>query len=243
MAPTIEGIQWIGSYENHLYIKSQSNEGSKIHYYNGQELIELEFSFSINGIADIAVDKNGIAWYPLSTYIDGQTKIDTILSIDVENSIMKKYPLGDKICGFGAYGTTIINDTLLIGFGENNIDFPNQIIGINIENDKAELTNKVIHTEFKISDLASNNSGNSTVPINEIIKSMEFKIYPNPVRNYTLIKRDNPKQGHLTLFSLSGNLLLQKEVSESIFQLDLNSLPSGNYYIKIDGVTKKVIKN
>lgn len=239
----IEGIQGIGSFNNHLYLKSQWLSGSKIHYYNGIELKELELPFSVFGISDVAVDENGIAWYPSRKSINNQFKIDTIHCFNQDLSFIEKYPLSENICGLGAYGTALINDTLYIGFNHNNIDYPNKVISISIENGIAQITNKIINFGFSFSDFASSNSMRESVSAIEPVENTKFKISPNPVTNTATMERTNSKQSELYIFSITGKLVVQEQISGIISHIDLSKLPSGIYYLQIDGITKEIMKN
>jgi len=70
-----------------------------------------------------------------------------------------------------------------------------------------------------------------------------IKMYPNPVQNYLSIQSSLPITG-VQVYSLLGELI--KDVPGNFSRIDLRSLNSGIYMIKIHSdqyaVTKKLIK-
>ncbi|MFZ4106164.1 T9SS type A sorting domain-containing protein [Flavobacterium sp.] len=72
------------------------------------------------------------------------------------------------------------------------------------------------------------------------IKSDEFVIYPNPVKDYLTIK-GNTVVNKVTVFNSLGQILFEKNQNNSEFSLDLSNLSSGNYYVKIESDDKKQV--
>jgi len=71
-----------------------------------------------------------------------------------------------------------------------------------------------------------------------------LKIYPNPTStNATL---ETPDKGHLTLHNISGQQLLQQEITGPATTLDVVTLPSGVYFVRVINETKvevgKIVK-
>ncbi len=74
----------------------------------------------------------------------------------------------------------------------------------------------------------------------------EVAIYPNPT-NGILNLEHLPKEGHVTLYNLSGKLLLHQSFKEDNAQLDLSSLPKGVYLLELQNgseerIFRKVMK-
>ncbi|WP_396167208.1 T9SS type A sorting domain-containing protein [Flavobacterium sp.] len=72
------------------------------------------------------------------------------------------------------------------------------------------------------------------------IKSDEFVIYPNPVKDYLTIK-GNTVVNKVTVFNSLGQILFEKNQNNSEFSIDLSNLSSGNYYVKVESDDKKQI--
>lgn len=73
-----------------------------------------------------------------------------------------------------------------------------------------------------------------------------FSIYPNPVKDVLTIKSDSSHEiTFLTIFNLLGEMILSK--TENFNQIDLSSLRSGVYFLKVNTdagiITMKLVKN
>ena len=89
----------------------------------------------------------------------------------------------------------------------------------------------------------------SNLSIDESNQKINFLLYPNPATSsITLDFKQNISSGLLTIYDLSGKSLSRKEINnESFVSLDLNNIPSGVYFIKLDFEKKsdvfKFLKN
>lgn len=74
----------------------------------------------------------------------------------------------------------------------------------------------------------------------------EFNVYPNPTLNALTVETNAKGEYTLQLCKLNGQLLMQKEISDPIYSLDLSSFARGIYFINIkseDHVsTRKIVK-
>jgi len=77
-----------------------------------------------------------------------------------------------------------------------------------------------------------------------------FKAYPNPAKNYIILKIENYKTENLTyqLYDENGKLFENKKVEGSETQIDLSSLVISTYFLKVSDANKalkifKIIKN
>ncbi len=66
-------------------------------------------------------------------------------------------------------------------------------------------------------------------------------IFPNPVRNTSIITLKNLKAGSIHIFNVLGQLIETKNVSNSELELDITNLSSGIYFIKNEFKTTKLI--
>ncbi len=90
----------------------------------------------------------------------------------------------------------------------------------------------------------------TTVNLMENTKSDDIEIYPNPastVINVSLPEMNKLKKAYLQLTDIMGNPLITSVTEDSSFQLDVSSLKSGIYLLKISNnqtlITKKLFIN
>ncbi|WP_417588772.1 T9SS type A sorting domain-containing protein [Owenweeksia hongkongensis] len=74
----------------------------------------------------------------------------------------------------------------------------------------------------------------------------EIAIYPNPTNDFLNLE-NLPKEGHVTIYNLSGNILLQQTFNEESSSLDLSDIPKGVYLLELQNkngerVFRKVMK-
>lgn len=69
----------------------------------------------------------------------------------------------------------------------------------------------------------------------EIKNRIFVKAYPNPVKDVLFVENRSWKEGSratLKLYDISGKVLLEKTTTQPKENIDMNMLPTGNYYIK-----------
>ena len=72
-------------------------------------------------------------------------------------------------------------------------------------------------------------------------------MFPNPVDNVLSIELTDTDYYKLELLSLTGNLLLQKQLITNSFRVDVSDMPNGIYFITVTNLatgntqTEKVI--
>lgn len=84
----------------------------------------------------------------------------------------------------------------------------------------------------------------TTVGINDDFKQYkEFEIYPNPAKE--ILHIDNASGSHVQLFSITGSLISESKIKTDHFELKLNGVPEGMYYLRFEKdleiQTKKII--
>jgi hypothetical protein len=86
----------------------------------------------------------------------------------------------------------------------------------------------------------------STMSIEENIKNIDLKVYPNPTTDYFNLASDSKIQS-IEMYDASGRLILKSFVNGFETRQDVNQLNKGMYFLKIKtengDVTGKVIKN
>ena len=76
------------------------------------------------------------------------------------------------------------------------------------------------------------------VGVNEITKTTNVSIYPNPATNNVNITTDRLAQ--VTLIDGMGKVISTQVVSGTL-SLDVSSLTNGIYFLQVDNTTKKII--
>jgi len=67
-------------------------------------------------------------------------------------------------------------------------------------------------------------------------------LYPNPVTNLLSVKSSSIIESY-SIFNLLGQVIENKNINQDNFNIDVNSLKSGLYYIELNSADNKVIKN
>ncbi len=78
-----------------------------------------------------------------------------------------------------------------------------------------------------------------TVSITEN-NEIAFMIYPNPAKDYVTI--ESAKDAVVTIYSVSGQMLSQQNISEGINTIDLSELNAGMYFISVNETMVKVVR-
>ena len=83
-----------------------------------------------------------------------------------------------------------------------------------------------------------------------ILEEISLSAFPNPTSNYlTLrIENDDIEGFDCTMYDISGKEILQKRITSSETSLDMNSLPSATYFVRVtkqnrEVKTFKIVKN
>ncbi len=71
-------------------------------------------------------------------------------------------------------------------------------------------------------------------------ESLDFGMYPNPTSDFVTIKVKN--RSNYDVFSMSGQLMMTSMLNSGSNSIDLTNLPTGVYSVRIDGVTKQLIR-
>jgi hypothetical protein len=64
-----------------------------------------------------------------------------------------------------------------------------------------------------------------------------YKIYPNPATSYIIFRNDSPSTNnfYLTIYDINGRQLISQTVNKAVNLIDINSMQSGIYSVKIMG--------
>ncbi len=78
--------------------------------------------------------------------------------------------------------------------------------------------------------------------INSVSKNNSVKIYPNPANDVVHINRISNTNSTLFVYNTLGELVITKELSKENENVNISTLSNGVYFFKVDGITKKVVK-
>ncbi len=82
--------------------------------------------------------------------------------------------------------------------------------------------------------------------INDIKNKFEIKIFPNPTNEKITIDGVALQNSNLSIYNIVGELILQKQLSNSKNEIDISNIPKGIYIIKIESaqgvILQKLIK-
>lgn len=87
---------------------------------------------------------------------------------------------------------------------------------------------------------------NSGAGINDYMQKGQIKLYPNPSNSIITIEYNENRDGVLSLYNISGEIIFEKPLTNYINEIDINTIPAGIYIIKIIGeqtiLQQKLIK-
>ena len=130
-------------------------------------------------------------------------------------------------------------------FAYATINFTNKIYKINVLTGEYEVFVEGIDYPEDIAVWLKNPS--TSVTIEQKINPKTLKIYPNPTNHLITIETDIPGNYNIDITSINGQLILNKVMVGTDYQLDLSPFQSGVYFITVrtkDFVaTRKIVKH
>ncbi|MDD4149471.1 MAG: T9SS type A sorting domain-containing protein, partial [Bacteroidales bacterium] len=70
----------------------------------------------------------------------------------------------------------------------------------------------------------------------------KINIYPNPATKFINIVQENTDFEQLTVYDITGRIVIQKSLNNSSTSLDISNLPSGVYLISLKTVNSSIEK-
>lgn len=88
---------------------------------------------------------------------------------------------------------------------------------------------------------AANNNSTCTVSTNDLVRGIDYKVYPNPTDNWLTIETEVATPLQVQLWNSVGNLVTKEVMREQIV-LNTSNLPEGLYFLKIGiGTVEKIL--
>lgn len=103
----------------------------------------------------------------------------------------------------------------------------------------------IYNTTFAIEDLLLINEVNCVEMLGGLDESdqIDFEVFPNPFTNQFVIRKNNDQISNYILFDCSGRILIQGSLSSSETEINTDILSVGNYFVQVEGIIQKIIKN
>lgn len=211
---------------------------SSIYFYNGSSFTLIS-PIDDYKIADIGVDTMGRAW----TITEDFSSNLYLKIIDSSGAIMSIDTCSQAISLNNAYGSFVMRDTLYIGLGYSNPNFPNSILPV-IRSGTSFHFGPPVATPPSFANpnyLDMANCNGSKMPFVNILEnstSNSISIYPNPFTSQTTIAF-SVEQNNITIKIID---ILGKEIKTMNFTgkqlvLDKGEMTEGIYFVQtIDGM-------
>ena len=69
----------------------------------------------------------------------------------------------------------------------------------------------------------------------EVLEGFKIEIFPNPAFSTVFVRSSNQEISRIDLFNASGQIIRSKNYNDFQVELDVTQLPSGLYYLRING--------
>jgi hypothetical protein len=238
-----------GGSGNFLYyiMYDSAYKASAIERYDGSNFSTVySFPDSITvGVADIAVDSSGNAWFFTGPEMEDSIMSDTLNVVSPDGQLIKQYPfVYDTDNGYGCF---MLHGKLYIGLGGANNLHPNTLLPITIKADGVIAGTPIpMPVTGSLADLASCSAGSPlSVGEHPLLKGIE--IYPNPVIDKLTIKSDSNEGMELFIYDFMAREVLHQSFTGSI-TLNTAQYSKGMYIYKICSdsgkeVSGKIVKD
>jgi hypothetical protein len=218
-------VHEIEEFNNELYVvgdirKTDGNVGNFIQKWNGMQWSDVGGGFSFQARA-LKEHNNELYVGGIFEYAaNGLVKASKIAKWDG----LQWCGLRDSIIG-GISALEVYHDTLVIAGGFSNIG------GDTIQN------------------IAKWNGGNYTDTCNVFVGIEDIEnftknitIYPNPNSGIFTIDIENLNEANLVIYNLSGQIVLQKKLTQNLTSIDLTKFAKGMYFVKVNAANKVIVE-
>ncbi len=136
------------------------------------------------------------------------------------------------------HGDTVATGNMFVfgQFGQSTVDFP---LVLNQPNPCEPFTAVFLYSDnFGVTDTCSlSYFGTSSLENNEEI---DFRIFPNPTKDLLHVQVSEEEIGaQLELSDLTGKIIEKVYISSSDFYLNIQGIPNGNYFLRIDKIKSR----
>jgi hypothetical protein len=149
---------------------------------------------------------------------------------------------GDKIVWYENDGNENFNPHIIAGSIAERYFTPIFTIDIDDDGDVDMISTSGYESRLTLYENKLFNAGTNV----DIASTEKLNIYPNPTHSFLTIEIENSTHYNIEFTSLSGQLILSKDMEGTTHQLDLSSFQKGVYFITIRSkdfvTTRKIIK-
>lgn len=175
-------------------------------------------------------------------------------SYAVEEIIVYNRTDANHIDRLSNFTIELLDDNDHITFTQTITSAPNPSITIPIDDDVAGKSVRIIQnsasTPLSLAEVevfGHTLSNEVITALSDEVISPQFYVYPNPANDAISIELESSEDITYQLLNMAGRILLSGEISEGFFSIDLSSLNSGVYGLRIANGTAtqstKIIKN
>ncbi len=166
----------------------------------------------------------------VSAAVSNASEVDLMVTISPHSSKFVAYPMvddgtnGDLFAGDGIYSALL------------PYYFSGEVVKYYIRAQNANamrLSPERAEYEFYMYD------PNASIPE---IEEVSYTVYPNPSKDIVYITSSSSTSLNCTIYSLSGQKLMEKKANGSSTSINLSSFDSGMYLLKVNDQAKKILK-
>ena len=124
-----------------------------------------------------------------------------------------------------------------------------QALECGVSEERLARTLNLDYSQFKLKRFGCTNTAvftqsvSACTGLNQItVTANEINIYPNPFNDKITIISTGEKQS-IEIFNVLGTLIYTAPVENGKIEIDLSQNASGIYFVKMETITKKIIKN
>lgn len=249
----IKSPDFLVSSGNIVFTGTSSSNQIAIYSYNKKAEPDLVPLPDIE-IVDFNIQNIGIDYVHISGGADFPRGYNFVTEIVIKNNgndtitsfSIYSYLHGGMNCAHN-YFYQKFSDALILPHQEKTINL-NRIYEEDLRNNT--ICFECMAPNSQIENVIENNSLCKTFVItglNDFLKSQQYHIYPNPVKDFLNLKLEENGIKHIRLTNVNGSLLLETKITGCETNLDLSEFDTGIYLLSIISessiFTRKIVKN
>ncbi|MEI2759643.1 MAG: T9SS type A sorting domain-containing protein [Bacteroidia bacterium] len=221
-----------------------SPDASKLYVTTADDTTYL-FQYNLNA-PNITLSKDTLWTISSPQYAGGGLKLapdnKIYMSSWYDNQIIFPYPYQDTVYNMYNMNLSVINQPDSLG---SACDFQPYSFYLGGKRTYVGLPN---NPDYELGALTGSICDTLT-SVKEITEQNAINIFPNPFFNkiaFQYQQHSNTKIKEATIFNSTGEIVFEKKVAQTLYELDLSFLPNGIYFLTIhtekNTITKKLVK-
>ena len=98
-------------------------------------------------------------------------------------------------------------------------------------------------TAYQFADAAEDILGSAALSSGQLENSSAFSVFPNPTEGHVTVNRSKGETTVIQISNSSGAVVLNVAATGKVVNLNISKLSKGLYFVTVDGVSQKIIKN